>query len=261
VESVAMIVVLPLLLLATAYAAGVQRAARWPARRSTAFVGGLAVLGVALAGGLDAASARSLEAHMVQHLLITIVAAPLLVLGAPVQLALRASGGSTRKALAAVLRARGTRVVVHPATGWAALTATTLVTHLTGIYDLALRNPLVHALEHTAYLWSALLFWLPLAGAAPLPGRPGAFGRLLWIMAAMPAMSAVAAWLGDAQTVRYEAYAAAQGTAAALADQSAGAAVMAVGGTTPLAVAAVALAMEALWREERMQRRREAVAG
>lgn len=251
----------PLLAIGLVYGLGVRRCERWPARRSLAFAGGLAMLAVAFVGGLDAAAARSLESHMAQHLLITVVAAPLLVLGGPVQLALRATRGPTRRSLARTLRSGPVRVLAHPATGWAALTVTTLATHLTGVYDLALRHPLVHALEHAAYLWSALLFWLPLAGAAPLPSRPGAVGRLLWILAAMPAMSAVAAWLGDGETVRYETYAAAQGTAGALADQSAGAAVMAVGGTAPLALAAVALAMEALWREERTQRRREAVAG
>jgi len=254
-----MIALLGLALVSAAYAAAVRRAGRWPVRRSLAFAAGLAVLAASLAGGLDAAAARRLEAHMVQHLLITVLAAPLLVLGAPVQLALRASRGATRRVIARLLATRAVRVLVHPATGWCALTATMLVTHLTGVYDLALRNPLVHAAEHAAFLWSALLFWLPLAGAAPLPSRPGPFGRLLWILAAMPAMSAIAAWLGDAQTVRYEAYAHAQGTAAALADQSSGAAVMAVGGTVPLAIAAVLLAMEALWREEQRQRRREAL--
>jgi len=247
---------LPLVVIAAIYAAGVGRARRWPARRSAAFAAGLVAL--ALAGGLDEAADRRLQAHMVQHLLITVVAAPLLVLGAPVQLALRASSAPTRRRLGRALASRAARLLAHPATGWSALTATMLVTHLTGLYDLALRDPLVHALEHAAYLWSALLFWTPIAGAAPLPSRPGAFGRLGWILAAMPAMSVVAAWLGDAQTVRYETYAHAQGVAVALSDQAAGAAVMAVGGTIPLALAAVALAMDALWREERIQRAREA---
>jgi putative membrane protein len=239
------IALLPLVAVALAYAAGVRRARRWPARRTAAFAAGLAMLAIALAA-LDGAAGRELRAHMVQHLLIVVVAAPLLVLGAPVQLALRA-GVPGVPAMGAL---------VHPAVGWTALTATTLATHLTGVYDLALRSPPVHALEHTAYLWSALLFWLPLAGAAPLPNRPGPFGRMLWILAAMPPMSAVAAWLGDAQQPVYAHYAHTLGSGA-LADQSAAAALMAVGGTAPLALAAVLLTMEALWREEARQRRRE----
>jgi cytochrome c oxidase assembly factor CtaG len=243
------------LALGLGYARGMLRAGRWPAGRAAAWAAGVAVLAVALSPPVDAWADARLSGHMVQHLLLTLGAAPLLAAGAPIRLALRGLGRPGRRRLARALHSRALRLLAHPAAGWAAFTAVMLATHLTGIYDLALRRPTVHALEHLAFLGSAALFWAPLVGADPLPGRPGSIGRVAWLLAAMPPMGLVGAWLLSGP-VRYAAYA---GPGAA-ADQRTAAAVMWGVGSLALAAATVALVFAALVQEERRQRRRDAIA-
>jgi cytochrome c oxidase assembly factor CtaG len=226
---------------AALYAAGVRRVARWPRSRSLAFAAGLALIAVALVAPLD----RTLSAHMAQHLLLGLAAPLCLVAGAPARLAL----GALRdpKPLARVLRT----LPLRPAAGWAAFTAVTLGTHLTGAYELALRDPLAHALEHAAYLLAGLLLWAPLVAADPLPHPPGPAARLAWLLAAMPPMGLVGAHLLTGG-VAYPSY-------PSLADQRTAAGLMWGGGSLLLAAALVWIVFAALLREEARRRRRETV--
>src|SRR5436190_7446398 len=81
---------------------------RWPRRW---FVAGLVTIFAALQSPIDAGASTSLSVHMVQHLLLTMVAAPLLVLGAPVRLALQASSGRTRRRLLAIIKSAPARAL------------------------------------------------------------------------------------------------------------------------------------------------------
>lgn len=243
---------------ALAYAVGLARSGELSGAtrvRALAWAGGVAALAIALSPPLDAWADARLSAHMVQHLLIAMVAAPLLVAGAPVRLALRALRRPARRRLAHALHHRAARWLARPACGWAAFTAVMLGTHLTPLYGLALRHPLVHAVEHIAYLAAGLAYWAPLVGADPLPSRPGSAGRVAWLLASMPPMGLLGAWLLTGP-LRYREYAG----SGALADQRVAASVMWVGGSLVLALATVVLVSAALGAEERRQRRREAVA-
>jgi cytochrome c oxidase assembly factor CtaG len=234
--------------LAGAYGAGIWRVRKWPAVRTAAFCGGLVALAVALLSPLDAEAERLLSAHMAQHLLLGLVAPLGLAAGAPVRLALAASSGDARRRLAWMLHA----LPLRPAYGWAAWTAVTLGTHFTGVYELALRNPFVHALEHLAYLLAGLAFWVPLIAADPLPRPPGPAARLVWLLAAMPPMGLVGAHLLTG-SVAYPSY-------PDLADQRMAAGLMWGAGSLLMSVALVAIVFSALVREENRQRRREAAA-
>ena len=102
-----------LLAVGALYAGGVRRVRRWPAWRAACFGAGLLALAVALVG-MDAIADASLTGHMAQHLVLVFVAAPLLVLGSPMALALRATGRAAR-------HVTGARALAHPLLGWATL--------------------------------------------------------------------------------------------------------------------------------------------
>ena len=134
---------------------------------------GLLVLVIALDGPPDTFADTSFAVHMAQHLLIQQVAAPLLLLGAPITLVLRADPRwLRRRVLVRVLRSRAVYVVSRPPVAFMLFAVTLVASHLTGFYDLALRNENVHALEHVVYLATALLFWYPAVGIDPGPSRP-----------------------------------------------------------------------------------------
>ena len=242
----------PLTLLATAAAAyvlGARRARRWPRWRSVAFVGGLLVVAAALASPLHSRAEEQLSLHMLQHLMIVVFAAPLIVLGAPLTLAVRVLRGPAR----AVAVARALRPFGHPGIGLGLFTATMLATHLTPLYSAAVDHPALHELEHGLYLTGGLAFWWPLLGAEPLPRRLTATGRLTYLLVAMPAMGAVGALMMATPHALYAAY-------PSIADQRLAGALMWVAGSGPLLVAAVLETWRALVREERHVAVRDALA-
>jgi putative membrane protein len=237
----AAILVVELLAAAAAYLWAARRARRWPAARSAAFLGGLVALLVALVG-LDAAADRTLVAHMAQHLVLVFIAAPLLVLGSPLALALRAAGLPARRLLRAP-------ALAHPLVGWCALPAAMAVTHFSGLYELALRHPPVHVAEHALYLGAGALFWRPVLGADPVPHRPGVAGRVLYLMLAAGPLAVVGVAMESSTHPWYAAYAG----PGALADQRDAGALMWVGGGLALAAITMAVAWSGVVREHRRQ--------
>ena len=248
-----------LVLGASAYLRGARRRAGWPALRTLSFLAGLGVLAIALMSGVDRASEQLLSVHMVQHLLLSLLAPALLLYGAPVRLALGAGSRTLREGLAAVLSSRAVRVLTRPAAGLAAFALVQLVTHLTGLFELALEDPWLHALEHGAYFWSGVLLLAPLIAADPIPHPPAPLARFAWIMGAMTAMAVPGALLTFGPSVRYGFYLAparALGRSA-LEDQHIAGAIMWVGSGVAMFALALAVAMSAMLAEERRQRRRE----
>lgn len=253
---------LSLLCAAGLYLLGVRRAARWPARRSIAFLAGLGLLAVGLQSGLHVLGEQLLSVHMVQHLLLTLVVAPLLLLGAPVSLALRALPRAPRRALVGAVHGRFARGLARPAVGWALLSGALVLSHLPALYDAALHEPLLHGAEHLVYLGASLVFWLPLVGSEPLARPPSPLARMLALLAAMPPMALVGLALLTSGEVAYPFYteAASGWGVTALGDQHAGGAVMWVGGAALLAPVALCLGWSGLRREEERQRLRERYA-
>lgn len=232
--------------------------------RLASFAAGTATVAVALAPVTDRYSDRLLSVHMVQHLLLSVVAPPLLLLGGPIQFALRTAPPRARRALAQALHSRAAHLLTRPVVGLALFAAVMLGTHLTGLFELALREDVVHAAEHGAYLLAGLALFAPLLAPAsgPVAKAPGGLARFLWLMAAMVPMTAVGALLSSDTHVRYGSYVAparALGRSA-LADQRLAGAIMWVGGGLAMAALAIAVAMAAMLAEERRQRVREARA-
>ena len=107
-------------------------------------------------------------AHMTQHILLTMLAAPLLVLGDPVLLVLRASSADSRRRLwVPVLRSRVVHVLTDPVFGWMFFVAVMGLTHIPRVYDGFLSRPVLHDyVEHPLYLVSAVVYFQPLLVAS-----------------------------------------------------------------------------------------------
>ena len=196
-----------------------RRGRPWPLRRTACFLGGLAVLVVDLDSGIGGLADDHLSAHMIEHMVMWLIVAPLLAAGGPVRLALFACGRDGRRRLARWLHSRPVTVLTSPVGSVGLLAIVLLGTHLPGVYDLTLSNEWVHVSEHALYLFASVLIWAPLLGVDPLPGRAGPRGRALCMAACMVPMAIIAAWLLAAGSPVYAHYRDALGTAAALHDQ------------------------------------------
>jgi putative copper resistance protein D len=175
---------------AVLYASGVRRVRRagrsWSASRSVSFGGGLMVVAAATMSGLSAYENVLFSVHMVQHMLLAMVAPFLLALGAPVTLLLAASGPAGRRRTARILHSRTLAVVGHPAVVWVLFVASPFVLYFTGLYELSLRNGLVHALVHVHFLVTGSLFYWPLVGVDPVPHRQSPGVRMLYAVLTLP---------------------------------------------------------------------------
>jgi putative membrane protein len=220
-------------------------------RHRRAFIAGLVACLVALGPPLDGLADRSFAAHMLQHLVLTMVAAPLLVVAAPITLGLRAWNGVPRRVLLATLRSPPARVVTNPLVAWALFFVVVWGSHLTGIYDLALRSTPVHAFEHVALLVTAALFWIPVVGVDPTSARLSPPARILYLFVAMPAMAFLGLALFSASHVLYPTYARVEGVSRALADQRAAGAIMWAGGMVLIVIALTLVALDWMRAEER----------
>lgn len=229
-----------------------------PRTRRTAFYVGLAVLVLALTGPIDAAVESSFSMHMVQHLMLTMVAAPLLLLGAPLTLALAAWPAGSRRSFAKVLHSRPARFVSNPLVAWTAFFAVLWAAHLTGLYEASLRSNGIHAVEHLAFLGTALVFWAPIVRADPSPSVLSYPAKVLYLFVAMPAMAFLGLAIVSANHVLYATYAQTEGAARALTDQQMAGAIM-WAGTMVLVVPALGIVVwEWMAADEREGRRIDA---
>ena len=141
-----------------------------PVSRLVLFLAGLFVIEYALQGPVDHYEAVLFSDHMIQHLMLMMVAAPLIAMSAPITLLLRVASPAVRtRWILPILHSRILRLVTHPLVGSILFAGVMWVTHFSGIYELALRDDVAHDLEHLAYLVAALLFWWPLVGRDPSP--------------------------------------------------------------------------------------------
>lgn len=174
---------------AAAYVAGLRALRRrgdaWSAGRTTAFFGGLAVVVVATMSGLGTYDGESFTAHMIQHMLLNMVAPLPLALGAPVTLALRTLPPAPRRRLLALLHSRVARVLASPPLVFGLFIGSTFALYFSGIYPYSLDHVWAHNLVHVHFLVTGCLFAWVVAGLDPLP-RPGHGARMLMVVSALP---------------------------------------------------------------------------
>jgi putative copper resistance protein D len=182
-----------LLLLAAGYLGGMRRVRKrhparpWPAGRTIAFFTGLAVIALATQSSIGAYDDVLFSVHMVQHILLIMVAPPLLVLGRPVTLALHAYGQPVHGWIKTAVRSRLVTALTWPPAIAVAYCAVVAGTHLTPLMNLVEQYPALHDGEHVLYLVTGYLFFLPIIGSEPIKWRIPAVGRLLMLLAVMPA--------------------------------------------------------------------------
>ena len=255
---------LPLVALALAWRWAVGRVARdhpanpVPRRRSLWFALGLLTVLVALDSGFARYDTTLFSAHMVQHLLLTLVAPPFLALAAPITLLLRVVSPATRRRLVLpVLHSRPVRALAFPPVAWLLFAGTMWASHFSPLFDAALEDELVHRLEHALYLGAALLFWWPVVGADPAPWRMGWPARLLYVGLQMPQNTFLALAIYSSARPLYAHYASLElpWLPDALADQRVAGGLMWLGGDL-LFLAALLLGVAAWLRhdERRAQR-------
>jgi cytochrome c oxidase assembly factor CtaG len=186
----------PVPLVATVWAAGLyllgvralhRRGDRWPVGRTVAFVGvGLGAFYFATASGLGAYDLTLLSVHMVQHMVLSMLVPLSLALGAPVTLALRTLPQEPRRWLLAVLHSRVAKVLSFPPLTFGLYVVTPWALYFSGWYSASLDHVWLHELMHLHLVVVGALFFWPIVGVDPLPGRVGYPFRMLLVVFTLP---------------------------------------------------------------------------
>ncbi|MCB0215750.1 MAG: cytochrome c oxidase assembly protein [Chloroflexi bacterium] len=230
--------------------------------RLTAYGLGLGLILVALLSGIDALGEQLFLMHMVQHLLLMMGAAPLLLLANPLPVLVWGLPARLRRAATRPLRrgAAPRRLLAALATPQVSLVAYIglfWLWHVPAAYDAALTQPLVHDLEHVSFFGTAMLFWWHVVGAAPrLHGAVTVSRRLVMLLVAFAFNEILAVAISFAAAPIYPYYAAqarSQGISV-MDDQMIGGAIMWIPGGMMYGLAAILLIAGMLDRESRAAR-------
>ena len=236
------------------YDAGARRLARIDAARAPTrgqkilLVAGVTTVLVALLSPLDALALRFQWVHMVQHVLLLVAAPPLIVLARPWETGRAAFEGRLRRQLdrpVALVSSHARRVALAVA-AVVLFVGVLWLWHVPYLYDLTLRDDMVHNLEHTAFLAVGLLFWTAALPPAGQPAPLGILGRSVLVLAGMVGSWMLAVYLGYATTALYSYTGSA--TLSATSDQQLAAGVMWVPASVPFV--AVLVWLGARWLDD-----------
>ncbi|MCW3029380.1 MAG: putative Cytochrome c oxidase assembly factor CtaG [Solirubrobacterales bacterium] len=205
--------------------------------RRFCFYAALAVLAVALSSPIDALSQQLFWAHMVQHVLLLVVAPPLLVLARPWLRLWRSLPLAARRSLARSLalssRTAGLRwtwrTLGRPAPSFVLFSGVLLGWHVPVLFDATLRSSALHVLEHTLFFSTAMMFWKQVIDSPPLHASLGSPQRVAYVVGAMIVSWALAVVLAVAPHPLYDVYAheaSRPGGISAIADQQLAAGIM-----------------------------------
>src|SRR5215831_11554189 len=221
--------------------------------RLTSFLSGIAAILLAIASPLDAFTDLLLTAHMVQHLLLLMVAPPLILYGEPYLPILRGLPASVLKQgvgpfLSSPGLQRFGRRLTHPLVCWLAFTIMSLTWHSPKLYELALGSPFWHEVEHLCFLGAALLFWWPVIQPRPSRAQWPRWAMIPYLFLADIQNTALAAFLIFCERVIYPSYAAAPRllSLSPLEDQAAAGAVMWIPGSVAYLIPMGLLTIQAL---------------
>jgi putative copper resistance protein D len=232
----------------------------WSARRTAAFVGAMVLVFFAIELVLGVYDDTLFYDHMIQHLLLIMLAAPLIAMGAPTELLVRSTTGGTHRVVTRVLDSTAAEVVGHPITGFVLYTVFIPVAHLTSLYNFTLTNDLAHDNEHLAFLVVGYLFWRPVVAIEPSrhPLTPAL--RLVYLMLAVPVDTFCGLVLASTNHEMFSAYAHVQRTwgPSLIGDLHIGGSIMWVVGDSLMALAMIPVAVQWVRSEEALTRQIDA---
>ncbi|MFF7407512.1 cytochrome c oxidase assembly protein [Streptomyces sp. TR1341] len=178
------------------YAWGVVRLRRrgdtWPVARTFSYVIGVLTIMLVMCTKLNDYGMVMFSVHMVQHMIISMLSPILILLGAPVTLALRAlpTAGRGRKGprelLLMLLHSRYMRVITHPLFTIPMFIASLYVLYFTPLFDFLMGSKTGHIAMMVHFLAVGVVFFWPIIGVDPGPHRPGHLMRMLELFAGMP---------------------------------------------------------------------------
>jgi putative copper resistance protein D len=164
-----------------------SRGDSWPVGRTISFVVlGMGSFYVATSSGLAAYDTTLLSVHMVQHMILSMAVPLFLALGAPVTLALRTLPPRPRRWLLAVLHSRVVKVLSFPPLTLVLFIVSPWALYFTGWYDASLASTYVHEMMHIHLVLVGSLFFWPLVGVDPVPGRVSYPFRMILIFLTLP---------------------------------------------------------------------------
>ena len=164
-----------------------RRGDRWPVGRTLSFVGlGMGAFAFATMSGLGRYDTTLLSVHMVQHMLLSMVVPLALALGAPVTLALRTLPSAPRRWLLAVIHSRVAKVLAFAPLAFVLYVASPWALYFSPWYDASLSSPFVHEMMHVHLVLVGTLFFWPLMGVDPVPGRVSHPFRVLLTLMTLP---------------------------------------------------------------------------
>jgi putative copper resistance protein D len=186
----------PVALIVTVWVAGLylwgvatlrRRGDHWPVVRTIAFVPvGMGIFYFATSSGLGTYDDTLLSVHMVQHMLLSMLVPMAMALGAPVTLALRTLPPRPRRWLLAVLHSRVAKVLSFPPLTFLAYISAPWMLYFTGWYPATLRNDYLHETMHLHFVLVGCLFFWPIVGLDPVPGKVAYPFRMLLVVMTLP---------------------------------------------------------------------------
>ncbi|WP_442861004.1 cytochrome c oxidase assembly protein [Amycolatopsis sp. CA-230715] len=266
------------LVLAVLYIAGVRRLRRrgdaWPVGRTVSWLAGCFVLLIATSSGIGRYAPAMFSVHMGNHMLLSMVAPVLFVLGGPVTLALRAlpvagkgAPPGPREWLLAAVHSKVSRVLTHPIVALVLFVGSFYILYFSGLFDSALNYHWAHLAMNAHFLLSGYLFYWPLIGVDPSPRRLPPLGKLGLMFASMPFHAFFGVILMNMQTVIGETFYRSlklPWVGDLLTDQRLGGGIAWASGEVPVLLVLIALLVQ--WaradeREARRNDRREEASG
>ena len=214
----------------------------FPRAHAWSFGAGITLLLLMLVSPIDTYSDDLFWVHMIQHMVVVMLIAPLLLLGAPATLALRAASPRIRSTyLVPLLNSRLAAFFTNGAVALIVFVASIWIWHIPALYDAAIGSEGLHFLEHSSFLGGALLFWWLIIGVDATRLRPGYMGRIAILILALIqnlGLALIIASSGDPIYDSYEELAALRDWGpTAILDQRIGGGIMWVPGAMMLALA------------------------